>query len=285
VRRPNLIDLHLHTTASDGALTPADLVARIAAAGLTIFAITDHDTTAGLREARTAAARLGLRFIDGIEITAVEDRRDVHILGYYINPDHAPLVEFLEIQRADRIRRVHEIAERLTTLGCTIDTRAILDSVARGDGRSVGRPQIANALVRAGHAVDRDDAFEKYLGEGGAAFVPRRGPAAAEVVRVIQDAGGLASLAHPGLTRRDDLIPALAAAGLGALEARHSDHDAAAESRYRALAAAHGLAVSGGSDYHGEISHRAQCLGTVVLAAEDFAQLEARAAASRVRLA
>lgn len=280
-----MIDLHLHTTASDGALPPADLASRVAHVGLTTFAVTDHDTTAGLREARAAAGRLGLRFIDGIEITAVENGRDVHILGYYIDPNHARLGVFLEHQRADRIRRLREIVDRLAALGCALDAAAILDPAVRGGGRSVGRPLVADALVAAGHATDRDDAFVRYLGEGGAAFVPRRGPTAVEVVRVIQDAGGLASFAHPGLTKRDDLIPPLAAAGLGAIEVRHSDHDAAAEARYRELAAAHDLAVSGGSDYHGEVSRRAQCLGTVVLPAEDFERLDARAAAARGRLA
>ena len=277
-----MVDLHLHSTASDGDLTPTDLAARVAAAFLTTFALTDHDTTAGLREARAAAARLGLRFVDGIEITAVENGRDVHVLGYYIDPDHAPLAAFLERQRADRVRRLRDIAERLAALGCAIDTTAILEPAVRA-GRSVGRPLIADALVAAGHARNRDDAFARFVGETGVAFVPRRGASAVEVVRVIQDAGGLASLAHPGLTKRDDLIPALATAGLGALEVRHSDHDASAEARYRALAGAHDLAVSGGSDYHGEHTKRGHCLGTVVLPAEDFARLEARATTRRRR--
>ena len=276
-----MIDLHLHTTASDGALSPKGLAARVAAAGLTTIAVTDHDTVAGLAEARQAAAGLGLTFIHGIEITAVENGRDVHILGYYIDPDDVRLAAFLEAQRGDRVRRVQEIAERLAALGCPIDLDAILAPAGRGTGRSVGRPQIADALIADGHAADRDDAFARYLGECGRAFVPRRGPSAAEVVRAIVQAGGIASMAHPGLTRRDDLIPSLAAAGLAALEVRHSDHDAATEARYRELARTYDLAMSGGSDYHGEITRRASCLGTVVLSAEDFAALAARAHAAR----
>ena len=276
-----MIDLHLHTTVSDGTLTPRELVVRVAAAGLTTIAVTDHDTTAGLAEARAAAARAGLSFIHGIEITAVENGRDVHILGYYIDPDEPRLTIFLEAQRADRIRRVHEIAERLMAQGCAVDAGAILHCAAPREGRSVGRPQIADVLVARGYAADRDEAFDRYLGDGGSAFVPRRGASAADVVRVIGNAGGIASLAHPGLTKRDDLIPELAAAGLAAIEVRHSDHDAETERRYRALARAHDLAVSGGSDYHGDNSRRAPCLGAVVLPLEDFARLEAHAAARR----
>jgi predicted metal-dependent phosphoesterase TrpH len=276
-----LIDLHLHTTASDGTLSPRDLVARAAAAGLTTVAVTDHDTVAGLAEARSAATASGLTFINGIEITAVEDRRDVHLLGYFFDPDDAALAGFLQVQRADRIRRVQEIGDRLAALGCPVDVAGILSSSVRGGGRSVGRPQIADGLVASGCAVDRDDAFTRYLGEAGRAFVPRRGATAAEVVRLIARAGGIASMAHPGLTRRDDLIPPLAAAGLAAIEVRHRDHDALAEARYRELAQANGLAVSGGSDYHGDATGRAPCLGTVVLSREDFALLEARASSAR----
>lgn len=276
-----MIDLHLHTTASDGTLSPRDLVARAAAAGLTTIAVTDHDTVAGLAEARSAASARALTFINGIEITAVEDGRDIHMLGYFIDPEDAALAGFLEVQRADRIRRIQEIGDRLAALGCPVDVAGILSASGRGGGRSVGRPQLADALVASGGASDRDDAFHRYLGEAGSAFVPRRGATAAEVVRVIARAGGIASMAHPGLTRRDDLIPSLAAAGLAAIEVRHSDHDAVAEARYRGLAQAHGLAVSGGSDYHGDTTGRAPCLGTVALPREDFALLEARASSAR----
>jgi predicted metal-dependent phosphoesterase TrpH len=148
--------------------------------------------------------------------------------------------------------------------------------IASAPGRSVGRPHIADALVAAGHARDRDDAFDRLIGVNGAAFVPRRGPSAAGVVRMIREAGGIASLAHPGLTRRDDLIPSLRDAGLAALEARHSDHDPETEAHYRGLAARHGLCVSGGSDFHADGGHHASALGVVSLPADDFAALHAR---------
>lgn len=272
-----MIDLHLHTTASDGRLAPSELIHRAAAAGLTVLSITDHDTTAALKEAGAAARALGLALVPGIEITAVEAGQDVHVLGYFFDPADRGLFDFLRVQRADRVRRVHEMAERLRAMGCGIDTRPLIAQGA-GTGASVGRPHVADALVAAGHASDRTDAFERLIGRGRPAFVPRKGASAAEVVSVIRVAGGIASLAHPGRTDRDDLLRSLAASGLTAVEARHSDHDAATEAHYRQLATDYGLAVSGGSDFHGDSRHRAHGLGIVTLPAEDFAALQERRA-------
>ncbi len=268
-----MIDLHLHTTASDGALSPSTLVARAGSVGLTIVSVTDHDTTGGLEEAGAAARAAGITLITGIEITSVEDGQDVHILGYFFEPRDLRLVAFLEEQRADRVRRVQETVKRLGELGCCIDAAPLVARGARS-GVSVGRPHIADALVAAGHAVDRTDAFDRLIGRGRPAFVPRQGASAADVVQVIRNAGGLASLAHPGLTQRDDLVPRLAVVGLSALEARHTDHDPSEEARYRALAGRHGLVVTGGSDFHGDAGHGAAALGTIALPAEDFALLQ-----------
>jgi predicted metal-dependent phosphoesterase TrpH len=270
-----LIDLHLHTTASDGVLRPVDLVARAAAAGIITLSVTDHDTTGGLDEARDAASARGLTFINGIEITAVENERDTHVLGYFFDPADAALRRFVLRQREDRIRRVREMAERLEALGAPIDSEPL---IARGleSGQSVGRPHVAAALIARGHVQSWDEAFDRYLEKGRPAFVARRGASAADVVRVIQQAGGIASLAHPGLSRVDPLIPALAAAGLDAIEARHSEHDAETEARYRALALSLGLAVSGGSDFHGDAAGRRCALGDVTMTAEDLSGLEAR---------
>ena len=270
-----MIDLHLHTTASDGTLSPSALVLQARDAGLSVFSVTDHDTTAGLAEARDAAATAGLEFVPGIEITAVADGRDIHVLGYFLDPSSASLTRFLSAQRDDRLRRVREMGGRLAALGAPIDIAPILADAARG--RSVGRPQVADALLAAGHVVDRDEAFSRYLEFGGPAFIPRCGAAPADAVAIIHGAGGLASLAHPGLLRRDDLIPVMAAAGLDALEARHSDHDAEMEARYRALARDLGLAVTGGSDFHGGDGHRVPRLGIVGLPAEDYEALKRRA--------
>lgn len=271
-----MIDLHLHTTASDGSLTPSALVARAAAAGLRIIAVTDHDTLDGLPEARQAGTVHGVRVIDGVEITAVEDRRDVHMLGYFVDPANAELRDFLSAQRLDRLRRVRDIANRLALLGFPIDAESLLAEGARTPGRSIGRPQIAAALIAAGHARNREDAFDRLLGNERPAYVARRGARPDDVIDIVRRAGGIVSMAHPALTKNDRIIPRLASAGLAALEARHSDQDALAEERYRALAAQHGLAVSGGSDFHGDTGHRAAMLGRVVLPVVDFAALESR---------
>jgi predicted metal-dependent phosphoesterase TrpH len=195
----------------------------------------------------------------------------MHVLGYFIDPSSSTLRAFLERQRADRIRRVEEMTRRLTALGCPISAESLL--ALAESGRSVGRPQIAAALVSAGYVQTRDEAFERFLEYGGPAYVPRLGAPPEEVVAIVHAAGGIASLAHPGVTRRDERIAALAAAGLDALEARHSDHDSAAEQRYRDLARQYGLLVTGGSDFHGEGGHRVPRLGLVSMPDEDYAAL------------
>jgi len=243
------------------------------------MSVTDHDTIAGLAEARSAAESRGIRLVDGIEMTAIDDGRDVHVLGYFFDPGNEEFNQYLRMQRLARVERVYEIAERLAALGSAIDVEALLRAVPGDSGRSVGRPAVADALVAAGHAVDRRDAFDRLLGNGRPAFVPRRGPDVPEVVATIAAAGGIASLAHPGLMGVDDRITGYAAAGLSAIEARHRDHNENDEARYRALAQQLGLAVSGGSDFHGEYDARdgSTCVpGEVTLAPADFALLEAR---------
>jgi hypothetical protein len=268
-----VIDLHLHTTASDGALAPSVLVRAARAAGLTVISITDHDTTAGLDEAATAAAGVGIDLVPGIEISAVADGRDVHMLGYFIETGAAALVEFLLRQRADRIRRIVAMTERLATLGFPIDPSPILAAADRG--RSVGRPQVASALVAAGHVPTRNDAFRRFLEHGGPAYVPRDGATPEDVIEVIHSSNGIASVAHPGVSHRDHCLPELARAGLDAIEVRHPDHDPETERRYRSLAADLGVLVTGGSDFHGDLSHRAAALGRVTLPAADYAALTA----------
>ena len=272
-----MIDLHTHTTASDGALRPTDLVRRAAAAGIKTLAITDHDTLDGLDEAHAAASACGVTLIDGIEVTAVHQGRDVHVLGYFLDRSAPHLLEFLRAQRSDRIRRVREMVDRLAALGAPVDPEPLLRRSSDG-GRSLGRPHLAAALVAAGHVRTRDEAFQKFLEHSRPAFVPRCGAALEDAIDTLRRAGAVVSLAHPALTRIDELIPSLPSSGLGALEARHSDHDAADEQHYRDLARELGLAVSGGSDFHGDEGHRKCALGAVTLPETDFADLQARRA-------
>jgi predicted metal-dependent phosphoesterase TrpH len=273
-----VIDLHLHTAVSDGRLSPSSLVSLAAASGLRIISVTDHDTVAGLADARAAAALHGIRVVPGIEITAVDNGRDVHVLGYFFDPEDAALGRFLQAQRAERIDRVREIGARLQSLGYSVDVEAIVDTATHCTGRSIGRPLVADALIAGGHAVDRSDAFDRLLADGRPGFVPRCGPPVADVVRVVSAAGGLTSLAHPGLLDMDARIPQYAESGLAAIEVRHREHDATAEAHYRHMARDLNLAVSGGSDFHGEPT---QELGSVTLDPHDFDALEARRTALR----
>ena len=272
-----MIDLHLHSTASDGRLPPAAVVALAQAAGLTTIALTDHDTVAGFDEARAAAGAAGLRMVPGIEITAVEDSRDVHVLGYFFDPSSEALDTFLTAQRTDRVRRLREIGVRLASLGWPVDLEPILCAAEQRQGKSVGRPLVADALIAAGHAVDRRDAFERLLGAGRPGFIARVGAPVSNVVDIIHRAGGIAALAHPGPLEMDDAIEGFVRGGLDAIEARHSDHDEIAEQRYRAMAGKLGVVVCGGSDFHGDPSRRVNELGLITLPESDFVALEARA--------
>jgi hypothetical protein len=257
-------------------LPPGALVDRAAAAGLAIIAVTDHDTVGGLAEAVAAARTRAVRVVAGIEVTAVEDGADVHVLGYFIDPDSAILATFLREQREDRTRRVREMGDRLRSLGLSVDVDALIRAADTGS-RSIGRPAIADALVASGQAVDRTDAFERLLGRGKPGFVPRRGTPAAAVIATIHAAGGIASLAHPGVTCSDSLIETLSRQGLDAIEVWHSDHAADQQRHYGTLADRLGLAKSGGSDFHGDGLHRAARLGGVVLPEPEFRRLEAAA--------
>jgi 3',5'-nucleoside bisphosphate phosphatase len=250
-----LIDLHLHTTASDGRLTPTELVALAAASGVRILAVTDHDTTDGIDESAAEAARRDVVTVPGIEITAVEHGRDVHMLGYFFDPFEESLVQFLIRQRATRITRIADIAVRLAQLGLPVDVQPLLDDARRHNNKSIGRPALADAMIAAGLVETRNEAFDKWLGQGRPAFVERVGPTPEQVIGTLHRAGGIASLAHPGRTKIDERIAPLREAGLDAIEVYHSDHDAAATHGYLALARGLDLLVTGGSDFHGDPAH------------------------------
>ncbi len=275
-----MIDLHLHTTASDGRSTPEELVRRAAAAGITTLAVTDHDTTAGVAPARAAATALGITVITGIEITSVHAGKDVHVLGYFIDESDENLVSFLAAQRADRRRRIEAMLERLGQLGIELDRPALM-SQADGKGKAIGRPVIARALIEGGHARDMADAFDRFLSPDRPAFVARQGASPAEVTGIIRAAGGVSSFAHPLKLGVDDLLRGLAGAGLDAVEVFHPDHDERARARYQQLAADCGLLVSGGSDDHGPGADRPDTLGVVTCPLPAFEALAARARARR----
>ncbi|MBP7776667.1 MAG: PHP domain-containing protein [Acidobacteria bacterium] len=275
----------MHTTASDGRCSPDDLVARVHAAGLTTFAITDHDTVAALPEARAAAMARGLTLVAGIEITAVSDAADVHVLGYWCDETDGSLLAFLAEQRARRLERVERIAHALARAGAPIDVTPLLEDAAARPGAAVGRPGLARALVDAGHAASVQDAFDRLLGVGCPAYVARAGVSPEEVFAIVHAAGGLASLAHPGVTRRDDRLDQWVRGGLDALEAFHSDQPADEQARYLEAAARLGIAVSGGSDFHGDdpMSDRAsrRAVGGVTLPVDRWEALQTAHAVRR----
>jgi len=281
-----LIDLHLHTTASDGRLSPAELVARAHAAGLTTISVTDHDTVAAIAEVTAFAAAVNIRVISGIEITAVDDGRDVHMLGYFFDSANPALLSALEHQRALRVARVREIGVKLAALGMVIDVESVLLAAAARPGSSVGRPQVARELVRAGYVASVQEAFDQWLAAGRPGFISRTGPSPSTIVDILHQAGGIASMAHPGVTRRDELIGPLAEHGLDAIEVYHSDHSVEDQHHYQLIATRRDLLVSGGSDFHGSEPADAAAqaarakrgiLGVVTLPSDAFKALEDRA--------
>jgi predicted metal-dependent phosphoesterase TrpH len=276
-----LIDLHTHTTESDGRCAPGELVARAAAAGVTVLAVTDHDTVGGCAAAAAACAAAGVKFVTGIEITAMRGDHDVHVLGYFIDVAAPGLHTFLSQQRRQRIDRVRQIVAKLATLGIQLDTETILRPAVQDPGKAAGRPWIARALVAGGHVASTDDAFDRWLARGKPAFVPRLGASPAEVIARIHEANGLASLAHPRLVGHDEWIEDLVSDGLDALEAYHSEHDSAETARYVAMASAMDIAVSGGSDFHGDPTHGPGQPGAVSLPPGDYEELVRRKSVTR----
>jgi predicted metal-dependent phosphoesterase TrpH len=265
-----LIDLHTHTTASDGRRTPPELVAAAAAAGVTVLSVTDHDTIAACAPARAACAEARIEFVPGIEITAMRAERDVHVLGYFIDVQSTALLAFLADQRRRRLDRVRQMILRLAACGIELDAAAILQPGVADPAASVGRPWIARALVDHGHCATTGEAFDRWLARGRPAFVARLAAPPEEVFARIHEAGGVASIAHPGLLGHDEWIPDFLAAGLDAIEAYHTKHDAERTRHYVELAARLGLAVSGGSDYHADETHGAVTPGSVSLPREAF---------------
>jgi predicted metal-dependent phosphoesterase TrpH len=251
---PGRCDLHTHTQASDGMQPPAENVRLAYEKGLAAVAITDHDTVSGVAEALEAGKRYGITVVPGVEISTRAGGKEIHVLGYYIDTEQALFLSRLEEQRNTRFGRNEAIIGKLRGLGIEITMEQVLSGMGRElkQDESVGRPHIADELVRLGAAVDMRDAFDKYLAEGAAAYVspPRITPE--EACRWIQEAGGAAVLAHPGIYGDDELVrKILEGSNLRGIEVYHSDHGPAEHDRYLALAEEFGLLVTGGSDFHG----------------------------------
>ena len=259
-----MIELHAHSTASDGVLDPADLVARAAAVGVTTLALTDHDTVAGCPEAIAAGERLGVRVVPGIELSVRFDRGTFHLLGHFGEPAPPALMARMDEIAGSRERRNAEILARLAALGVPVSDAAVR---ARATGR-VGRPHIAAAMCAAGYCEDIGEAFDRYLGAEAPAYVAAGAIGPADAVRLLKTAGGATSIAHPGTLLLDpvqlrDLVASLVPAGLDAIEAFRGDTPVDEQEAYAALAAQHGLLATGGSDYHGPaLEDRGRVLGS-----------------------
>jgi len=279
------VDLHSHTTASDGTLSPRELVSAAAARGVRVLAVTDHDSTDGVRDALDEAAKHPpLTIVPGLEINCDAPGApgaagaEVHVLGYYVDLEAVWFQDFLREQRVERVARVHRIAERLAELGMPIDPAEVFAIVKEG---SAGRPHVAQVMVQRGYVTSVREAFDRYLHANGPANVPRRRLTPAEAVRVIRRAHGVPVFAHPGLADRDALIPELVQAGLMGIEAIYAEHSAAQTAHYKGLCRAHGLVATGGSDYHGERSGRTNALGHPPVPMSVWEELKAAAAKAR----
>ncbi len=245
-----IADFHLHSTASDGTSSPAELVALVAKQGVRTMALTDHDTTAGVDEAVAAGRGLDVRVIPGIEIsTDLDDGGEAHLLGYFASTENAALQSQLERYREGRHERGLQIMRNLEQLGVPVAWERVL---AIAGEAAVGRPHIARAMVERGYVTGVGEAFEAYLRTGGPADAAREKLPPAEAVQLIRASGGVAILAHPQyLPEADATVELLSEAGLQGIEVYYKNHGTDAIARFGALARRHGLVAAGGSDYHG----------------------------------
>jgi 3',5'-nucleoside bisphosphate phosphatase len=274
-------DLHSHSTASDGTCPPADVMRRARAAGLDVIALTDHDTVAGLEEARLALPP-GLALLPGMELSCRLEGHSVHLLGYLFDPGHPELVSECARIRESRLHRAQAMVERLAELGAPVTWDQVS---AMAGGGVVGRPHIARAMVEAGVIDAPEQAFgPDWLGAGGRAHVTRYALDPVRAIALIRAAGGVTVLAHPRARTRgwmipDGVIAALAAAGLHGIEVWHPDQDQAARRELQALAATLDLVASGGSDDHGELT--GYRIGSDTIAAEAYERLVSQATGAR----
>ena len=241
------VDLHMHSTASDGSRSPAEVVRAAKRASLAAIALTDHDTVAGLAEAAITGAELGVRIVNGVELSAVEGQTETHLLGLHLH-DTAVLEQGLGELREMRGRRAARIVELLQSQGVQVTLDDVLLQAGAG---AIGRPHVARALVADGWATDVRDAFDRYLGAGRPAFVAKEQLGMREAIAMVHAAGGLAVLAHPGQGGTRERIEPLAALGLDGVEVKHPSHSPQDVARLRACVDQLGLIPSGGSDWHG----------------------------------
>lgn len=277
-----VIDLHCHTTASDGLATPEELVAVASERSVGVVAVTDHDTVAGVGRAVAAGERAGVRVVSGIELSTRHEGREIHLLGYFIDITRSSLIGALTETREQRRDRAAQIVEKLRDLGFDISMQ---DVEAQSGGDVIARPHIARALLQRGYVKSVREAFDNDLiGDGGRAFVPRQAMSTLESIELVRRTGGVAVVAHPGVSHHegevrpipDDVLSVLSDAGLSGLEIDHPDHPPLIRDRLAVIADEYGLIPTGGSDWHGLPEHT---LGRWRTPEESFRRLEAVATA------
>lgn len=267
------VDLHMHSTASDGALPPAEVVAAARAVGLSAIALTDHDTMAGVEEAVHAADQVGIRVVPGVELSAHDGAQEIHILALHVARP-GPLESRLAYFRTARELRARSIVERLNALGIGVDYDAVMSEAAGG---SVGRPHVARALIRVGAVRDSREAFDRYLAAGRPGFVDKERLEIRDAIEITHAAGALAIWAHPGGDGRRERVEPLVAMGLDGVEVRHPSHNQEDVKRLTALADFFGIVCSGGSDWHGA-REGARTIGCMHVPNEWLAKQDAAAA-------
>jgi 3',5'-nucleoside bisphosphate phosphatase len=273
-----VIDLHTHTTFSDGTFSPEELVALARERGLTVLAVTDHDSTEGIGRALDAAKDGGPEIVPGVEFSTVRDGYGIHVLAYWVDLDHDRFQAELRRLRDDRFSRGERMVAKLRELGYPISFERVREIA---EGKNIVRPHIAQAMVEAGVVPTIEDAFTpELIKDGGRAYVEKHALDPVAALELIKEADGLAVVAHPGLFREglgvpDEVIEELTVAGLDGIEARHPDHPPRAETRYRDMARRLGLVVTGSSDCHGTRYDPVR-LGSVTTDPEEFARLRAK---------
>jgi predicted metal-dependent phosphoesterase TrpH len=246
--KEGLLDLHVHTTFSDGDMTPEEMVEEANKLGLAGIGIADHDEIDGAAVALEAAGSSGLEVIPAVELSTSDGKTDVHVLGYLIDLEDENLRSYLKVFREARLKRGLQMVERLRGMGIGVDPDQVLDIA---NGGSVGRPHVAEALLRGGFVETYEEAFRKYIGFDSPAYVPKYQLRPNLAFDLISRAGGVGVIAHPGTLRRDDLITDFVAWGMMGIEVYHPKHHAALTEHYKRLAEKMGLVVTGGSDSHG----------------------------------
>jgi hypothetical protein len=260
-------DLHIHTTYSDGSYTPAEVVSLARRSGLAAVAVTDHDTLEGIGPAQAAAVRTGVEIIPGVEITAEYEGREVHLLGYFVRPDDAPLTAALARLSRHRVERFREMVVRLRSKGVSLDDEAL--RLPEAEFGTLGRRNLAELLVKARQAGSVREAFQRWLGDNGCAVVPKLRLPLEEAIALVRKAGGVASWAHPSYDCTRENLSRFRALGLQAVEAYYPSFKANRTRQLRTWAAELGLALTGGSDCHGP----ERAIGSCSLPADDFLHL------------